>query len=93
MDEKYSSRFDWEYCECGCHGNELRIGNFYRWSLTDFPNSPREYETQFHHLNDGHKWGQHLGTFRSWKDLEDFVAKDLEKELESLAAAIRKRLV
>ncbi len=77
-------KFEWKYCECGCHGLELELGVFYRWVLIDFPNSPREYKTRVVHLNDGHKWGKHLGTFDSFEKMEKFVTEEINEQFALL---------
>ena len=63
-----TSKLDWEYCECGCHGLELTIGTLYRWALIEFPNGVSAEERTVY-LNDGHRFGRHLGTFSSFSDM------------------------
>jgi hypothetical protein len=85
-----SPALPWEYCECGCHGSELRIGNFYRWSLMTWPvvDGKNDYAHPQHHLNTGHKWGKHLGTWSSSEELNAFV----RAELAQLAPDVEKQL-
>ena len=80
---KKPAELKWEYCECGCHGVELRMGAFYRWSVLEFT-VPGNYEKFLVHLNDGHKWGKHLGTFNSHAERDKFVRAELKKQIKEM---------
>lgn len=73
----------WEYCECGCKGSDLKIGEFYRWTTITWPmkNGKSDYDHPSYHLNDGHKWGKHLGTWNNYEDLNAFVRNELREYL------------
>lgn len=79
-------RLPWVYCECGCHGHEISIGGLYFWSLTDWPlvKGEPDYENPFFHLNDGHKWGNHLGTFKTYKERDRFIRRIIRKHVNEL---------
>lgn len=81
---------NWEYCECGCHGSELRIGGEYFWSLTDWPekNGKPDYDKPMFHLNDGHKYGKHLGTFKTSEERDEHVRGIIRKHMEELKKAL-----
>ena len=79
----------WKYCECGCHGFEMEIGKLYFWCIMVFPANWGESngwnsEGSVFHLNDGHKYGNHLGSFNSMEELNDFVRKILSNNLANL---------
>lgn len=69
----------WQYCECGCHGHELRIGDFYRWCFQELSGKIGSLRIVSVHLNSGHKWGTHLGTFKSFEEADDFVRAELKE--------------
>lgn len=91
--QKKSTRIQWEYCECGCHGYELRLGPAYYWMFCDLD---RGSSSEQFHLNTGHSArGEHMGSYSSF-EAADRVAREhakriLEKhrtELDQMEAGI-----
>lgn len=83
----------WEYCECGCHGYELRLGTVYFWMLNDLGNGQPDRKPAFH-LFKSHQglMGGKIGTYKSF-DEADAVARRLAKPvLEKDLAAIQRAL-
>ena len=69
---------NWEYCECGCHGHELNVAGKY-WVFNDLGNPPTLY------LKNGHKWsGIELGKFKSYKEIDSYIIKELKAEYRKL---------
>jgi len=77
----------WEYCECGCHGHELRIGNYYYWLYNDLKGN--------FYLREGHGFPAtiNLGIFKSFEEADQKVKeliKEQIKELKKFERGIRK---
>jgi hypothetical protein len=76
-------KLEWKYCECGCHGSELRIGDFSRWSYTTFP-VPNDYTIQKIRLQKGHMFGEYIMTFSSSVELDKFVQNELDEQIKKM---------
>lgn len=67
----------WEYCECGCKGHELIVGENCYWCSMQLKPIRR------YHLYIGHGiTGKFLGTFHSWKGLDAALAPILRAAAE-----------
>jgi hypothetical protein len=76
-----SKKFNWKYCECGCHGFELSVGGQYYWCLDRLDGT--------FILNQGHAWmSGSLGEFKSWKEVNNYVKNDLNKIRKELDKAL-----
>lgn len=71
----------WEYCECGCHGHELKVGkNCYYWCFIQLEPSRR------YHLHTNHGFtGQKLGVFKTWREVDDALAPIIKATVESFS--------
>ncbi|MDP2933822.1 MAG: hypothetical protein Q8N81_06890, partial [bacterium] len=92
--EKKSTRIQWEYCECGCHGYELQLGHAYYWMFNDLGEGG---SSKPFHLHTGHSGlGEHIGSFSSFKAADRAarerakgVLKKRRTELERAKAGVR----
>ena len=92
--QKKSKRVDWEYCECGCHGHELRLGPLYYWMFNDLG---RGGSAKRFHLNTDHSGlGSRLGSFSSFEEADraarthaKLIIKKRREELDRAEAAVR----
>lgn len=90
-----SKQVDWKYCECGCHGHELRLGSLYFWMFNDLG---RCGSSKHFHLNTGHSGlGKDLGRFSSFEKADcaarahaRLIIKKRRKELDLAEKAVRR---
>ena len=75
--KKKADTLPWKYCECGCHGHELNIGNQYYWLFNDLQGG--------FHLHTDHGWlGPKLGTYSSFKKADRAVREHIKPAMRKL---------
>ena len=72
----------WEYCECGCHGSDFRVGPLYYWM--------NDYGMKFSLLFTEHGGGANssLGRFESIEKVNAAVRADAKAKLTKLQREI-----
>lgn len=76
---------EWKYCECGCKGFDVWLGQFYFWYFDDLG---RGGTAQSHHLYSGHRGKGHVGDYSSKEEME----QALRRRLKPMIEAVRQRL-
>lgn len=76
-------KLKWKYCECGCHGHELRIAGSYFWSFMELSSPPVCYLSAEHD-------GQVLGEFKSREAMNKVVLGLLHARIPKLEKKLRK---
>jgi hypothetical protein len=73
----------WEYCECGCHGHEARIGSLYYWLYNDLKGT--------FHLNTAHRGSSNteIGRYASIEAANVVVGEHVRGQLKEQRAALR----
>lgn len=76
----------WEYCECGCHGHELVVSKgCYFWCYQPEPIGKKFV------LRSGHGiLGPHIGTFKSWREVDEALVPILRAMAEDHEKTSRK---
>ena len=99
MAAEKKKKFDWGYCECGCHGSYLSLGGLFFWSFTRWEVDPLTNVTARDKkgdpvirdviLRDSHGFysGTELGKFESREKRDAFIRKELravKREIEKV---------
>lgn len=96
MAKRKSKRsIDWEYCECGCHGFTVSIGDEYFWAYVHLPSEKISVYSNTHG-----PYGTRIGTFDSFEEADAAVVdkikssgtmEQLENELRKVKAILGKQ--
>lgn len=75
-----SQKIGWEYCECGCHGHEIRFGPIYFWLFNDLGKGSDSDKHGFHLFN-SHMGitSKIIGTYDSFKEADE-AARNIARE-------------
>lgn len=73
-----SQKIDWEYCECSCHGHEIRFGSVYFWMFNDLGKGKDKIGF---HLFNSHMGmtSEIIGTYDSFEEADE-VARNIARE-------------
>lgn len=71
----------WEYCECGCHGHEVRIGTLYYWMFNDLRGG-------FHLYTSHGGFGAKLDAYSSFEEADIAARKNAKLKIRELCKKI-----
>ena len=75
---KNQKKTTWECCSCGCKGSKLSVGPASCWMYTGIVNPGL-----FHLRTGHHKKGMELGSFQSFKAIDEAARKFVKKSQET----------
>jgi len=96
--EKNRSFLPWEYCECGCHGHELQIGD--RWFWTTSADCKWSKTGRRHFLGEGHGYAssKRIGEYDSDREADEAlipiiktILKESQESVEKLTEIVKDR--
>ena len=74
------------YCECGCHGNELKVGTLYMWVYTALDSKCHPY-MHFIHKDHG-RCSKLIKSVKTWAEVMEYAKSQLQSELVVLQTEI-----